>query len=187
MTVYKELLPKILAEISQVLSSVDEDEFKKIIDVILHAKRIFVLGAGRSGLVMKGFAMRLMHLGLNVFVVGDSTTPAIGKGDLLIVGSGSGSTPSIVTNVKKAWEYSSVIISITSNKHSSIVEYSDFTMYLMAPTPKAQTANLSFSLQPMGSLFEQSLMIFTDLIVLVLMDKLHMTSEEMFKNHANLE
>lgn len=187
MTTYYGLLSKIMTEISQVLSSVDENKLGKIIDKILNSKRIFVLGVGRSGLVMKGFAMRLMHLGLNVFVVGESTTPAIGKGDLLIIGSGSGRTPSVVTNVKKAWEYGSAIISITSNKHSPIVEYSDFTIFLLAPTPKVKTGNFNFSIQPMGSLFEQSLLIFADLIVLMLMDKLCMTSDKMFKNHANLE
>lgn len=187
MTTYYELLSKIMAEIFKVLSLVDENKLDKIIEKILDSKRVFVLGVGRSGLVMKGFAMRLMHLGLNAFVVGESITPAIKKDDLLIVGSGSGKTLSVVANAEKARKYGAEIIFITSNRHSPIVKYSGLTVFLLAPTPKTEAKNLNFSIQPMGSLFEQSFLIFTDLIVLMLMDKLYMTSDKMFENHANLE
>ena len=83
---------QVLEELEGALSAISPGEAEAFADAILDAERIFVAGAGRSGLAAKAFAMRLMHLGLPVFVAGETTTPGIRAGDLLVIGSGSGAT-----------------------------------------------------------------------------------------------
>ncbi|MHC4455420.1 MAG: SIS domain-containing protein, partial [Planctomycetota bacterium] len=82
----------IINEIDYVLDGIKEDEFKKFIAAINTSKNIFVTGQGRSGLVARTFAMRLTHIGFSCHVVGDTTTPNIDKGDMLIACSSSGTT-----------------------------------------------------------------------------------------------
>ena len=91
------ILKSILQELTENEKRVSQDEMEKFADAILKADRIFVAGAGRSGFVARAFANRLMHMGLTVFFVGEPTTPAIKAGDLLVIGSGSGETGSLVS------------------------------------------------------------------------------------------
>src|SRR5436309_14014903 len=102
MSDYNELLAAVLAELESTLRSVNGDEVAALTQAILQARRSFVAGKGRSGLQMRAFAMRLMHLGLTVYVVDDVTTPAIVSTDLLVIGSGSGRTASLVEFAARA-------------------------------------------------------------------------------------
>ena len=100
------LIPTILKEIEAVLGQVEETQLEKIASTLQKAPRIFNIGEGRSGLMAKSFAMRLMHLGATVYVVGETITPAIAEGDLLVAVSGSGTTKSVVWTAEKnqvAW------------------------------------------------------------------------------------
>jgi 6-phospho-3-hexuloisomerase len=54
--------------------------------------------AGKERTCIKMAAMRFMHLGYTVFIVGETNTPAILEGDLLLVASGSGTTSSVVSS-----------------------------------------------------------------------------------------
>ncbi|HPB64377.1 MAG TPA: SIS domain-containing protein, partial [Mesotoga sp.] len=112
---FKETLEKVLDEISSILSGVTDESVESLALKILGAERIFLFAMGRSGLAIKAFAMRLMHLGLKVHVVGEISTPSIGEGDLLIVGTGSGETPSVVLNCRKARELGAEIAAITAS------------------------------------------------------------------------
>ncbi|HZU00229.1 MAG TPA: hypothetical protein VFA10_11235, partial [Ktedonobacteraceae bacterium] len=89
-------LSTIVSEIEHVLSEVDETQVDTFADQLLAAPRVFVTGEGRSGLMAKAFAMRLMHLGLTVYVVGETTTPALKGSDSLVAVSGSGTTEGTV-------------------------------------------------------------------------------------------
>ncbi|MCP6043014.1 SIS domain-containing protein, partial [Klebsiella pneumoniae] len=75
---------------------------EKAVDGILRAKKIFVAGGGRSGFMAKAFVMRMMHVGLDVYVVGETVTPNLEVDDIFIVGSGSGETQSLAAMTKKA-------------------------------------------------------------------------------------
>ena len=66
------------------------------------AGKIAVYGCGREALQIKGFAMRLFHLGLPVSVVGDMTMPALGKGDVFLVTLGAGETSTVLALMKMA-------------------------------------------------------------------------------------
>jgi 6-phospho-3-hexuloisomerase len=149
------------------------------------ADRIFVIGAGRSGLAMRSAAMRLMHLGLTVHVVGDTTTPAIRKGDLLIAASGSGTTNGIVAAAEKAVSVGATVIAFSTNTESPLARLSALVMVL----PAAQKQDIShvISAQYAGSLFEQAVLLLTDAIFQTLWKASGIAGEELWKQHANLE
>ena len=148
-------------------------------------QRIFVAGAGRTGLVMRSFAMRLMHLGFQVHIIGDTTTPSVDEKDILLIGSGSGNTSSLVSISENAKEIGVSTILFTIDSSSIIGKLSSMNICIPAPSPKLETNN--HSVQPMGSLFEQSLMIVLDTLIWMLMLRKGIDSKAMFKNHANLE
>ncbi|MFO7882849.1 MAG: 6-phospho-3-hexuloisomerase [Kosmotogaceae bacterium] len=184
---FEKLFNNVLSEIKTTLSKINDDSIESFSRKILDAKRIFLFAMGRSGLVIKAFAMRLMHLGLNVHVVGEVTTPALGKGDLLIVGSASGETDSVVINCKKAKELGAEVVSITASNDSSVANQSNVIILIPTTTPKVPERKGISSVQPMGNLFEQSMLIVTDIIIMNLMEKLNIDSSDMYKNHVNIE
>ena len=180
-------ISQILDELCKTLSHVSNEQTEKMVNAIKDARTVFVAGAGRSGLAMKSFAMRLMHLGFDVYVVGETTTPNITPRDMLLIGSGSGSTGSLVVNANKAHTLDAKIGLITIQEDSPIGQVADVVITIPAPTPKIDR-DLGFnSIQPMGSLFEQSLLLILDAIVLLLMGKTRKDPNAMFARHANLE
>lgn len=180
-------ISQILDELGETVGHVCNDSAEKLADAIIDAQTIFVAGAGRSGLAMKSFAMRLMHLGFDTYVVGEVVTPSITEKDLLLIGSGSGSTSSMVTNANKAHAIGATICLVTIHENSPIGKLAEAILTIPAPSPKV-ARNLGFhSMQPMGSLFEQSLLLILDAIVLLLMKQTGKTPELMFTRHANLE
>jgi 6-phospho-3-hexuloisomerase len=149
------------------------------------AERVFVVGQGRSGLVMKMFAMRLMHLGLTTFVVGDATTPAIGSKDLLIVGSGSGETEGVLVAARRARETGAQIAALTSRPDSTLGCLADHVLLVPGATPKSN--GLQTSKLPMATVLEQTLLIVADCVIAWLADQMGQTEETMMPRHANLE
>lgn len=184
--VINEIKEEILKEIDEVFLKVKEEDIKKIIGAISNANRIFIDGKGRSGNTMKNFGMRLMHLGLETYVVGETTTPSIREGDLLLIGSGSGNTHSLISHVEKAKLTGSKIALMTINPDSKIAMNSDYLLIIPAYSPKLRLKGTK-SIQPMANLFEQVLGLTGAVIVMELMKKMQKTSGEMFLNHANLE
>ena len=180
-------ISQILDELRGTMRHVCNDSSEKLVDAIIDAQRIFVAGAGRSGLAMKSFAMRLMHLGFDTYVVGETVTPSITEKDVLLIGSGSGSTSSLVSSANKADAIGTTICLITIDENSPIAQVAEVILTIPAPTPKIDR-DLGFrSAQPMGSLFEQSLLLTLDAIILLLMERTEKTPESMFTRHANLE
>ena len=176
----------VINEITQVLSTIDDREVDLLIDSILSSKRIVACGAGRVGMAVRGFAMRLGHLGLHAFTIGDSTVPSVGNGDLLLIASGSGETQTIVDLATIAKKNGCTISSITGNPDSRIGKLSDVIVKLSAPSKTKQVSNL-VSAQPMTTLNEQCLGIFFDALVLLLMEKMNETHDTMWARHSNLE
>lgn len=157
-------------------------------DLLDAAPRVFVTGAGRSALAMRGFAMRLMHRGTAAYVVGDVTTPAIGAEDLLVVGSGSGRTPGVLLQVDTAKQLGARVLLVTIVPGSPIGALADAIVAVPAPSPKAENAGPTVaSQQPMGSLFEQSLLLVCDAMVLASMRRHGIDPDGMLRRHANLE
>lgn len=175
----------ILNELWETLGAISEQTITEVVEHIVTAPRIFVAGTGRTGFMMRAFAMRLSHLGFRVYVVGETTTPAIVASDLLLVGSGSGETKSLVITAQGASDLEAKVVSFSTIVVSSLANLSDVCCIIPA---KAKNDNCDFmSIQPMGSLFEQSLLILLDSIVLALMERAGSSSSDMYQKHANLE
>lgn len=176
----------VLEEITRTLTGIDKNSQVALADEILAAKRIFIAGAGRSGMMARCFAMRLMHMGLQAYMVGEVVTPSFHKGDLLVIASGSGTTESLVAMAQKAQKMEGRVALVTIYPNSAIAQIANCKIIIDAPTSKGADTGTS-SVQPMGSLFEQSLLLCLDYTVKILMDKTSITEEEMFGRHANLE
>ena len=182
------MIDSALEELGRALRSVDEGSLARLQEMLRETERIFVAGRGRSGLQMSGFAMRLMHMGLAVHVVGDVTTPGIAAGDLLVIGSGSGYTASLAGYATRARDLGARVALITAAEHSPIGDAADCVVRMDAPTPKLpQNYDISASILPMGSLFELALGLLLDLVILQLMRDLTIDGARMFARHANLE
>lgn len=185
---YDTLVTEVMNELGAALRSVDPEAVDNFRRDIIDARRIFVAGQGRSGLRMQAFAMRLMHLDQDVHVVGAATTPAIGPGDLLVIGSGSGRTDSLVSFARRASELNAQVALITIAGESPIGKYADTVIRIAASSPKLKEGeSTSASVQPLGSLFEQALGMLLDIVVIQLMDDLNVDQSAMFARHANLE
>lgn len=176
---------KILEALDAVLSRIPVEAQQRMIDDLYSARRIFLAGVGRSEYIARCFAMRLMHLGLEVYTVGDTTTPPIGPDDMLLLVSGSGETSLLITIATKARSFGSRIFLVTAAQSSALKNLSDYTVVLAAPTKFIRGDDISN--QPMASLFEQSMLLFFDDIVLQIMGKYQISADEMAARHANLE
>jgi 6-phospho-3-hexuloisomerase len=178
-------LKMILLENQGIVSKLDFTEVVEMIPYILNAQRIFVVGAGRTGLALQALAMRLMHLGFQVYMVGETTTPAIQSGDLLIAASGSGTTGSIVKAAEKAKSVQAQVFSISTTKKSQLADSSSFI--LVIPAAQKTDHGTDISQQYAGSLFEQAVLLLTDALIQTLWRMDGTPAEELWKRHANLE
>lgn len=183
----KQYAEVVINELSHTLSSIDSEAAEKFVDLVLDAEEVFCAGAGRSGFQIKGFAMRLMHMGVSSYVVGETCTPNIKDNGLLVICSGSGETKSLVNHATKAKEMGAKIALITINPESSIAKMADVVIEISAPSPKSAKEGEIKSIQPMGSLFEQSEGIFMDIAIMMLMERQGLDSDTMFGRHANME
>jgi len=178
---------RIAEEIGASVGRIDDDRAAELVDAIDGAGRVFVAGAGRSRRSVESFAIRLLHLGIVAHVVGETTTGLFGPGDLLLVGSGSGSTGSLLSVARRAVEAGGRMALVTIRTGSPIGELADVELFVPAPTPKLDGPSEAESIQPMGSLFEQSLLVVLDAVVLALMERRGESAETMFSRHTNLE
>jgi 6-phospho-3-hexuloisomerase len=172
-------------EITRTVRQVREQEVEALGRAILGARRVFVCGAGRSLLMMRALAMRLMHLGLSAYVVGETITPAIGPSDLLIAGSGSGATRITLAMVEAARSRGARTACLTAHPDSPIAGACDLVVEI--PARIVGVPNRAVSAQPPGSLFEQCLLVMGDALVLWLMDKLGETYDHIRARHTKLE
>ena len=134
---YQEYANEVLQELKKTLLSVSVNDTSAFVDLLLGAKEIFCAGAGRSGFEIKGFAMRLMHMGLNSYVVGETCTPNIDEEGLLVICSGSGETKSLVNHAQKAKSVGAKIALITIDPNSTIAKLADVVIEISAPSPKS--------------------------------------------------
>jgi 6-phospho-3-hexuloisomerase len=156
-----------------------------LVDRTESAHRVFVHGAGRSGLALRMVGMRLMHLGLTVHVVGEATAPAIGEGDLVILASGSGTTPGIVRAAETATRAGASVATLTTDVGSRLAALSAVTVVIPAAHKTDRTATAS--LQYAGSLFEQGVLLVGDALFHALWQRSGRTADELWPRHATIE
>lgn len=183
--------------INAIADHISDQEVSAFISELLDAKRIYVMGAGRSGLVAKAFAMRLMHLGMTSYVVGETITPALKSGDLIIVLSGSGKTKTIIEIVQTAKEIGGRICLITSNPESSIAKIAVSTVLIENYRDNIPDESKEYdtrqmlgehrSFAPLGTLFETAAMTFCDAVISRLMEITKTDEADLKDRHANIE
>jgi 6-phospho-3-hexuloisomerase len=177
---------RIVGELERSVSLIRDADADRLSEAIGSSRKVFLAGAGRTGLMGKAFGMRLMQLGYEAYVVGETTTPAIAEGDLLLVGSGSGETKSLAAMAQKAKSVGAAVAVVTIHPGSTIGLLADIVVQLPGAA-KDHGAGHFATIQPMASLFEQTLLVFYDATVLGLMRKHGADSSQMFTRHANLE
>lgn len=177
---------RIITEISTTILSVNPDELQSAVLRICNSRRIFCDGLGRSALAMRGFAMRLMQLGFQSQMVGEPTATAFDTGDTLVMCTASGSSPVLLYHAQLAKNQGGNVILITGNMQNPLMELADEIIIIPASN-KDSLDSERFSIQPMGSLFEQTSQLVCDLMVLEIMEQCRISVGEMRKRHANLE
>src|SRR6202046_3603930 len=175
-----------LKDLEGVFVIMPEDALDGLIEAIVAARRIVVFGLGREGLQMRGFAMRLFHMGRDVAVCGDMTTPAFGAGDLLIASAGPGDLPTAQTLVEVARKGGARTALVTAQPAGGLATHVDIVTVIPAQT-MANDQGGKLSVLPMGSLFETAQMIAFELVILKLRPRFGETSETMRARHTNLE
>ena len=173
-------LDRVLRELGEIAGRLEQVDLEGLADRILEADRVYVTGMGRSGLMARAFAMRLMHLGLSVHVVGETTTPSIEEGDLLLCCTRYGRSGSLLHYIQKAHSANATAAVITMDPGSPMAKESEDV--LLVPVGADDETR-----QPLGTLFEQFLLLTLDALVIVLMDKRGFTEREMARLHTNLE
>jgi 6-phospho-3-hexuloisomerase len=172
-----------------------EDFLKNLIEIYKEGRKVLVVGAGRSGLIGRAFAMRLMHLGFNVYVLGDTVVPPLRAGDALIAISGSGRTRSVITVAEAAKSVGAKVIALTTYINSPLAKLSDIIVEIPGRTKVSsendyytrQLIGIYEPLAPLGTLFELVAMVVLDAVVAELMVQLGKTEEDLKKLHANIE
>ena len=196
MEIMKTSIRAILDNIESAQDYLDEEAIEKFEDIIISSKNIFVTGAGRSGLAAKAFAMRLMHLGLSAYVVGETISPAIYEDDCIIAISGSGETNTIVSAAKIAKNRGSKVLALTSYPDSTLGQMCDSYILVKGRTKKEvddenyikrQIHGNYTSLTPLGTAFELTTLVFLDAIVSELMEEMHQTESDLKARHTVLE
>lgn len=176
-----------LHELEAVLSRVDADTIERACLALSNARRIGIYGCGREALQMKGFAMRLFHLGLPVSVVGDMTMPALGQGDVFFASSGPGETTTVLTLMNVARDAGALNLLVTAQPKSSAASLADETVLIPAQTMADDQGGKRASVLPMGSVFEGALFLLFEIMILRLKDILGTTPEAMRSRHTNME
>ncbi len=181
------------------LDVLELDAVSKLVSMLIEAYRrgskVFVVGVGRSGLVGKAFAMRLVHLGFRAYVLGETITPSVEPGDIVVAISGSGTTTVTVTAADAAKKVGAYVVAITSYKDSPLARIADLVVFIPGRTKTTrindyfarQILGIHEPLSPLGTLFEITTLIFLDALIAELMKRLGKTEEDLRKVHANVE
>jgi 6-phospho-3-hexuloisomerase len=196
MSFVKEVSNWILAGIGGVIQSIDEAEIGRMIELIMAVgeHKILLLGTGRSGFVGRAFALRLMHLGFNVYVSGETITPALTADDLVLVISGSGTTTTVVAQAEVAKSVGSRVVAVTSHLDSPLGAAADEVVLVKGRTKIDQITDYEgrqisgvYDNAPLGTMFELSVMVFLDSVIAALMQRLGIHEIDLRARHANAE
>lgn len=192
---YLEISNFILQSLERIKFEEIEQFIKAIEEMYRNNRKILVVGVGRSGLVGRAFAMRLRHLGARSYVLGETITPSVEAGDLVIAISGSGSTQIVVAAAEAAKKVGARVVAITSYYDSPLAKVADLVVYVPGRSKLTsmddyfarQILGIHEPLSPLGTLFEDTAMVLLDAVIAELMKRLGKDEEELAKRHANIE
>ncbi|RLI09496.1 6-phospho-3-hexuloisomerase [Candidatus Bathyarchaeota archaeon] len=199
MEAFRKAAYEIIEGARKAIEEVDPGQIEELVQMLLRAKeegrKVFVVGMGRSGFVGRAFALRLMNLSFDVYVVGETITPAAEPGDILIAISGSGETKGTVSAAEVAKEVGAVVVAVTSHPESILGQLADHVVVVKGRTKIAewkdyiarQMVGEMEPLGPLGTMFENACMVFLDSLIVELMARLGLTEEDVRRRHANIE
>jgi 6-phospho-3-hexuloisomerase len=176
-----------LAELGGVFEKLNDADVDYACQMIAGARKIVVFGGGREKLQIMGFAMRLYHMGREVAVEGDMTTPPVGKGDLFVVTVGPGEISTALALLAVAKAAGASILVITAQPRGRAAAFADFVLHLPAQTMADDQGDKRSSVLPMGSLYEGALFVLFEIMILKLIKMLEVSPDAMRTNHTNLE
>lgn len=176
-------LKEIIENLEKNIDEIDRQTVDRIATEIINRKRVYVYGAGRSGLIAKAFAQRLMHIGFESYVIGETITPAVNPGDIVMLVTGSGETPSVIAIGNKAKSIGALIITITSRPMSTVASFSDIVLIIKGKTKLIERKSYA----PFTSLFDTATLAILDSIAALIMDKMGIDESVIAKRHANVE
>lgn len=176
-----------LEEIGTVLDRLDEPSVERACAHIAKANRIGLYGCGREALQIKGFAMRLYHLGLKVGVVGDMTMPPLGKGDLFIASAGPGELSTVTALMQQARKTHADILLLTAEPDAPCASRATQVLHIPAQTMARDRTAAASPILPMGSAYEGSLFFLFEVMIGRLKRILNVSTDAMRANHTNME
>jgi 6-phospho-3-hexuloisomerase len=183
-TTVRESAGLVLSELGRTDADISWDRWEELPELIASAGAIFAIGNGRSGLALRMAAMRFMHLGMAVHVVGETTTPAIKSGDLLLAVSGSGKTDTVVRAAQAATGRGAVVAAVTASGESPLASAADHV--LLIPAAEKTDRSGEKSGQYAGTLFEQMTLVLLDAVFHTLWLNSGISADQMYERHANL-
>ncbi len=175
-----------LRDLEPVIAGITDEAAESLIHEIVSAKRILLYGTGREGLMVRALTMRLYHLGLEAHYVGEMTMPPGGAGDLFIVAAGPGGSTTVLALLNAAKDEGVRTLAVSAQPQGDAAQRADVFVHLPAQT-MADDRGETASVLPMGSLFEIALLIFFDLVVVALRERLGGSADDMRARHTNLE
>lgn len=168
-----------LKALSTILAEDRSREVAETVDIVTSAKKLFVYGVGRSGLVARAFAMRMVQLGLECFFIGETITPVVGEGDAVIIVSNTGATMSAIQVVNIARRVGAKVVSITGSRTSKLAHASNVVLLIQTNGDASRPR-----LAPLGTLFENATLILLDGVVAEVMERLGQSEADMRGRHA---
>jgi 6-phospho-3-hexuloisomerase len=175
-----------MSEIEAVIAQIDSEAIGHVTQAVDQAPRVFVVGEGRSGFMARAFAMRLMHLGITAYFVGDTCTPSVAGGDIMVAVSGSGTTASTLRAAEAARRAGGDVVAVTSVARSALGELADVCLVVPAAT-KHRREGEPMTAQPLSSLFDQCVHVALDAVCLLLAGHRNVDNESAVRAHANTE
>ena len=193
----QDMMRLMASKVRSIANGISDREVESLLREILAAKRVYVMGAGRSGLVAKAFAMRLMHLGLTSYVVGETVTPALTPDDLVVVFSGSGETKTVADIAESAKGIGARVCLITAKRESRIGRIADCCVVIESQRDTIGNETAEFEIRqmmgkhksfaPLGTLFETASIIFADAVISRLMEIKEINIDALKGRHVNIE
>lgn len=176
-----------LSELEKVLDGVNTEAVDKACEMISQANSLLLYGCGREGLQMRGLAMRLYHLGLNASMVADMAAPPLGKGDLFVVSAGPGELSTVTALLQVAERDGAEILFFTATADAPAASLADHVVYIPAQTMASDQGTESQSILPMGSIYEGSIFMLFEMMILRLQSLMNIDAADMRARHTNME
>lgn len=119
--------------VAETINLLDYAVLEKVVEVLRHAKRIFLFGVGSSGLTAEDAKHKLMRIGLQTDAVTNNhfmymQASLMSEGDVVLGISHSGYSEETAKALRIARENGATAVAITHNLRSPITEVADYVL-----------------------------------------------------------